>query len=146
MLNGVSRAADPTSSGPMSMGAGGEAGGVLDLAARRLQWLSTRQQVLAANVANSDTPGFKPKDVSPFAERLAQVTMHVNHTDPAHFVLDAGAEAAGASVIDHEQAPDGNAISLQQQLTEIAGNDSDQRMATNLYAKVMQMYSTALGR
>ena len=31
---------------------------------RRLQWLGQRQQVLAQNIANSDTPGFKPRDVA----------------------------------------------------------------------------------
>jgi flagellar basal-body rod protein FlgB len=122
------------------------AGGVLDLAARRLQWLDARQQVLAANVANSDTPGYVSRDVSPFADQLSQITMQAARTDPAHFSIDSGSGIAGVQTIAHERAPDGNAISLQQQLTEIAGNDSDQRMTTSLYSKVMQMYSTVLGR
>ena len=29
----------------------------------RMQWHQERQRVLAENVANSDTPGFKPKDL-----------------------------------------------------------------------------------
>ena len=122
------------------------AGGVLDLAARRLQWLDARQQVLAANVANSDTPGYVSRDVSPFADQLSQITTQAARTDPAHFSIDSGSGIAGVQTIAHERAPDGNAISLQQQLTEIAGNDSDQRMTTSLYSKVMQMYSTVLGR
>lgn len=122
------------------------AGGVLDLAARRLQWLDARQQVLAANVANSDTPGYVSRDVSPFADQLSQITMQAARTDPAHFSIDSGSGIAGVQTVAHERAPDGNAISLQQQLTEIAGNDSDQRMTTSLYSKVMQMYSTVLGR
>lgn len=122
------------------------AGGVLDLAARRLQWLDARQQVLAANVANSDTPGYVSRDVSPFADQLSQITMQAARTDPAHFSIDSGSGIAGVQTVAHERAPDGNAISLQQQLTEIAGNDSDQRMTTSLYSRVMQMYSTVLGR
>ena len=33
----------------------------------RLGYLSQRQQVIAQNVANSDTPGFLPKDLTPFS-------------------------------------------------------------------------------
>ena len=123
-----------------------DSGGVLDLAARRLQWLGARQQVLASNVANSDTPGYRPRDVASFTDQLSQVTMQAARTDPAHFAIDQDQGVAGVQTIAHERAPDGNAISLQQQLTEIAGNDSDQRMTTSLYSKVMQMYSTVLGR
>ena len=30
---------------------------------QRMGWLNQRQQVLAQNIANSDTPGFRPKDL-----------------------------------------------------------------------------------
>ena len=33
----------------------------------RLTYLADRQQVISQNVANSDTPGFTPKDLKPFA-------------------------------------------------------------------------------
>ena len=39
-----------------------------------LSWTSRRQQALAANVANQDTPGYRAKDYS-FQEQLASITM-----------------------------------------------------------------------
>ena len=35
----------------------------------RLAWLGSRQTVLARNVANANTPGFKADDLEPFSPR-----------------------------------------------------------------------------
>ena len=32
---------------------------------KRMEWLSQRQKVLAENIANSDTPNFRPRDLNP---------------------------------------------------------------------------------
>ena len=121
------------------------AGGVLDLAARRLQWLDARQQVLAANVANSDTPGYVSRDVSPFADQLSQITMQAARTDPAHFSIDSGSGIAGVQTVAHERAPDGNAVSMQEQLMKVANTESSQELVTNLYAKYLGFFRLALG-
>ena len=44
---------------------------ILGLAASRLDWLDDRQRVLARNIANSDTPGYVPRDEQPFGKSLA---------------------------------------------------------------------------
>ena len=36
---------------------------------RRLDWLGQRQQVLAGNIANADTPGYLPRDLRPLMFR-----------------------------------------------------------------------------
>ncbi|MEK9971209.1 MAG: flagellar basal body protein, partial [Ferrovibrio sp.] len=36
---------------------------VIKAITRRMDWLGERQRVLAENVANADTPGYKPKDL-----------------------------------------------------------------------------------
>lgn len=33
------------------------------LMGRRMAWLTQRQMVLSQNIANADTPGYKPKDL-----------------------------------------------------------------------------------
>jgi flagellar basal-body rod protein FlgB len=38
----------------------------------RLSYLGERQKVIAANIANSDTPGYAPHDLKPFASDLAK--------------------------------------------------------------------------
>ncbi len=36
------------------------------LVKKRLAWLAQRQEVLAKNIANADTPGYKPRDLKAF--------------------------------------------------------------------------------
>ncbi|MGZ8996386.1 MAG: flagellar basal body rod protein FlgB, partial [Rhodospirillales bacterium] len=66
---------------------------------QRLRWLGQRQEVLARNIANSDTPGYRPRDLRPFTfsglvgEPRQAVSMtatssgHLSgrHRDPATF-------------------------------------------------------------
>jgi flagellar basal-body rod protein FlgB len=39
---------------------------VLDLAARQASWLLARQNLVAENVANANTPGYRISDLKPF--------------------------------------------------------------------------------
>ena len=48
----------------------------------RLGYLADRQQVIAQNVANTDTPGFTPSDLKPFtlpSASGAAVTYDLSH-------------------------------------------------------------------
>ena len=50
---------DPTKTGPIA------------LAEQRLRWTEARQRVLAQNIANADTPNYRPSDMQPFAKVLS---------------------------------------------------------------------------
>jgi len=117
------------------------------LADQRLAWLNQRQGLLSQNLANIDTPGFKPRDLMPFAQSLAQAEFTVTPvlTDPADL---AGTEdgTAGSTVLSGEQAPDGNAVSLDQQLMRVADTDTQHELVTDLYTKYLAMFRTAIGR
>lgn len=122
--------------------------GLLDLAEQRLKWLGARQSVLATNVANADTPGWKARDLKPFSDVLASssISMHAPvRTDPRH-LLGSLPDNAGVSVLHGEQAPDGNQVSLDQQLEKIAQTDSDHEAVTALYRRYVGMFKEALGR
>ena len=51
--------------------------GLFKLITRRIDWLSQRQEILARNIANADTPGYRPLDIGPFAEHLAGLGIQV---------------------------------------------------------------------
>lgn len=60
---------------------------LFDLASRQAEWLGVRQEVVATNIANANTPKYQAKDVSPF-EAVMQSTgqnMGMAKTNPAHF-------------------------------------------------------------
>ena len=45
----------------------------------RMDWTAKRQQMLSANVANIDTPGYRTKDVS-FAEQLQLLQLNITNS------------------------------------------------------------------
>ena len=118
---------------------------LLSLAATRLQWLDDRQRVLARNIANSDTPGYVPRDEQPFSSTMADQVSAPTRTDPMHLsgTLDTGSTVA---TVPRQRSIDGNAVQVDAELTKVADTDTQQRLVTSLYSKYMSMYSTALGK
>lgn len=94
------------------------------LGARRLDWLATREATIARNVANADTPGFKPSDLKPFEDALAASGAPLARTNPLH-MASTGAQGAPGSwrageARSWETSISGNAVSLEQELARAA--------------------------
>lgn len=126
----------------------GRAGDPLALAERRLHWLDRRQSVLAQNVANADTPGFRPRDLTPFQRELqGQVRLAMARTAPGHgqgsplAALNARTERNLAEVV-----PDGNAVSLDREAMRIAETDTAHQLAMAVHRSFMGMFRATLGR
>ena len=119
---------------------------------KRLAWLGQRQQVLAHNIANSDTPGFMPRDVKPLDfRRLAAGEarrLEVSTTNARH--LNSGRQSpkfkSEEQTQTYETTPAGNAVVLEQQLMKVARTVMDYQLMTNLYRKHVNMVKTAIGR
>lgn len=120
--------------------------GLFDLAEKRLAWIDRRQGLLAQNIANANTPGYKAKDLSPFAQALSKATPELAVTSSMHI---AGSSSVAATLLQdrpNERAPDGNAVSVEDQLTKVADTDGAQALVTNLYKKYLGLFHMALGK
>lgn len=119
--------------------------GPIALAERRLHWLDARQRVLAQNMANLDTPGYRPSDLRPFAQTLARSQSGMARTNAAH-----GSGAQGGDVrADRqlvERTPDGNGVSVEDQAMKVADTDTAHALALSLHRRFLTMFRTALGR
>ncbi|WP_203077032.1 flagellar basal body rod protein FlgB [Falsiroseomonas ponticola] len=121
---------------------------VLALAQRRLAWLDRRTVVLAQNIANADTPAYRPRDVVPFAQVLSAAgAPPLARTSPAH--LRGTGQATAGTAQDRalaETAPDGNAVSLDREAVRVAETDTAHALAMAVHRSVMGMVRLALGR
>ncbi|EHH68941.1 flagellar basal body rod protein FlgB [Gluconobacter morbifer] len=110
----------------------------------RMNWLQGRQQVLAGNIANADTPGYAPQDVTPFETALNDFDITPATTDPGHI----GQSTSGVPTVEteSEQSIDGNQISLDQQMEQVADVNDQQHLAVNVYSKYLSMFQTVLGK
>lgn len=117
------------------------------LAERRLAWLDGRQRVLAQNVANADTPGYAARDAAPFQAVLTRqsAAARLASTDPRH-LAPRGDGLARAERRPGDVAPNGNAVSLEEQAMKIAQTDQDHALAMGLHRKYLALFRTALGR
>ncbi|MBX6320972.1 MAG: flagellar basal body rod protein FlgB [Rhodospirillaceae bacterium] len=120
------------------------------LLSARMAWLSQRQEVLAQNVANADTPGFKPSDLAPMDFRGALRTVSAIvpvRTNPMHIGVSLRAQGPFAVVPDRraQESPDGNAVDLEEQMVKMAQTQADYQLVTNLYRKQVGLIKAALG-
>jgi len=123
--------------------------------------LSHRQRVIAENIANGETPGFKARtvaapDFSSLVEVYGGSSGRPNVRRP-QVQLSAGMSALGARppqggggvMLDgdiSETKPDGNNVTLEDQLLKMGKVQSDFAAMTNLYRKQVSLLKSAIGR
>ncbi|AEV38584.1 flagellar basal-body rod protein FlgB [Pseudovibrio sp. FO-BEG1] len=120
---------------------------------QKMQWHQQRQGVLAENVANADTPGYRSKDLKELsfsdmvdAEQgtgaLRPVVTSAGHITSGGISAGVGTKVSKAS--SFERTPDGNSVVLEEQMMKIAQNQIDYQTATSLYSRSLGMLKSAL--
>jgi flagellar basal-body rod protein FlgB len=109
----------------------------------RMQNLSERQRVVATNIANSETPGYKALvgGSGMIAAPRVQLTDRMKS-------LGAIQPVGAGLILDKditETKPDGNNVTLEDQLLKMGEIQADFQAMTGLYRKQMSMLKTAVG-
>jgi flagellar basal-body rod protein FlgB len=122
---------------------------LLSLLRQKMNWLSQRQDVLSQNVANADTPNYVARDLKPvdFSQMLKDDDgAHLLVTNARHIAISPAAQGAFEDyAAPGEASPNGNAVSLEQEMIKVSDTQAQFQAATNLYAKAMSMMKTAIG-
>ena len=123
---------------------------IFSMLRNRMQWHQERQKVLAENVANSDTPKFRPRDLKPldFGSQVREAgQVRVASTNPAHITGSAGSSAFPSERNNKfDVHPAGNAVNLEDEMMKVAANQMDYQAATSLYSRSMGLFRVALGK
>jgi flagellar basal-body rod protein FlgB len=105
-----------------------------------------RMGVVAANVANADTPGYRARDLPSFAEVFGQGGQ-IRATRPGHI---GGSRVASALPIElsapNHEAPNANTVSLEAEMVRAAEIRQAHDMALTVQRSVSAITRTALGR
>jgi flagellar basal-body rod protein FlgB len=117
----------------------------------RMQWHQERQRLLSENVANSDTPNFRPRDLAPLKfDRMTSTVASVglSRTESGHI---ASADATSSSFAmsrhgNYEVRPTGNAVNLEDEMIKVAANQMDYQAATTLYTRSLNLIKVAIGK
>src|SRR4029079_14201876 len=111
----------------------------------RMSWLSSRQSVLAENVANAATPGYVVRDLKSrdFASMLG------NHvpvptlatTNVRDIAVRSATEGSGPyaeqDALGDGGTPTGNVVSLEQEMIKLSDTQIQYQTATNIYQKTI---------
>ncbi|KQQ58291.1 MULTISPECIES: flagellar basal body rod protein FlgB [Rhizobium/Agrobacterium group] len=124
---------------------------LFSLASRQAEWLSVRQEVVASNIANANTPKFRAKDVVPFETELQAAGMPMARTNAAHMEL----AVAGGGKIGMSDAPlaneigmqeSGNTVSLSTEMAKTGEIKRQYELNTQLVKSFHNMMLTAVGK
>lgn len=107
-----------------------------------------RQNAVAQNIANADTPGYAARDLAPFAETYAAANgLELRQTRAGH--LGAG-DSPGAGMIPRSdpgtRAPNGNSVSLEGEMVKAVEVKRQHDLALTLYKTSLGVLRTSLGR
>ncbi|MCK0140089.1 FlgB family protein [Aliiroseovarius sp. F47248L] len=122
---------------------------ILTKAVGLAQHAAARQSVIARNVANADTPGYRAKDIASFADTIRDdsgTAMHatrVGHLNGSSGRPDPEQQAvyrAGA------MSPNGNSVALETEMMAAAEAKRDHDLALTVYKTSLGIMRTALAR
>jgi flagellar basal-body rod protein FlgB len=112
------------------------------IAAQNAQWLTERQSLVAGNVANASTPGYRARDLPAFSSLLDASEIAMTTTNAAHLTASP-AEPGATRVIETEPGDEtlsGNTVSLEQQMMALG----DINRAFTLNADIRRVFHQML--
>lgn len=121
---------------------------ILSMLRMRMEWHQERQQVLAENVANADTPNYRPRDLAPpnFQQELMASSVELARTDPEHIAGDGeDLRFAAAGGLHYEIRPGGNGVNHEDEMMKVASNQMDFDAVADLYTRSLALIKLAAG-
>ncbi len=126
----------------------------------QMNWLNDRQKILAENVANSDTPGYRSKDIARLdfskflddgigSRKTVRSDAHtLRTTHAAHLTGSSqGAEfKTNAKEIrtDYEASPSGNSVVIEEEIIKIGKTAENYGLMANAYKKGVSLLKMAI--
>jgi flagellar basal-body rod protein FlgB len=119
----------------------------------RMRQLAERQNVLAQNIANADTPHYRARDVKPFSfnstllrQQPGLAPLHLTATRPGHL----GAPNGAANIVAdrayaYSEDPDGNTVNLEEQMVKQADVAKAYDLTTLVYKRGTALLRSAVG-
>jgi flagellar basal-body rod protein FlgB len=111
---------------------------LFSLVEQQRRWLSARQALVAQNIANANSPGYRAVDVTPFSKVLDQSALQLASTNLMH-ISTSPTDSRLASAKEGETwetSYSGNSVSLEQEMIK----SGDIRGAFSLDTSIMKAF------
>lgn len=126
---------------------------IMSLAEALAGYATARQSLVARNVAHADTPGWRATDLTPFEQTFAALdatsdglAFKPNATRAGHAGAPEGhgAEAVEAAITG-AVSPNGNTVSIEDQMIRAAHTRMQHEMAMGVWRKSLDILRASLG-
>lgn len=122
---------------------------IMGMAKELARHAAARQKVVAANVANADTPGYRAADLESFSDtyRSLETGIEMRRTRPAHLsAIESG--VTSRRIIDEraEPSPSGNTVSLEAELVRSSSVKREHDISLAVYKSSLDLLRATLGR
>lgn len=122
---------------------------ILQMAQAMATHAAVRQNAVAENVANADTPGYRARDLASFAETYeADDATQLRGTRGGHLAAAEGRYEPEVLTRAHpgSTSPNGNTVSLEEEMVTAAEVKREHDLALAIYQASMGILRTSLGR
>lgn len=118
---------------------------IFDIAAKQANWLTARQNAVAANVANANTPNYKAIDVKPFSEVLStksgDASLGMLVTNKRHMDLGGSIQQIGTQAeFSDEVTTSGNNVNIEKEVNRGAEISQQMQFNTSIVRAFNEMY------
>jgi len=120
---------------------------ILNSSAEMARHAGARQAITAANMANADTPGYRAMQMAPFAEiHDFPQSVNLRTTRQTHLQPSSPNITAAATYSNAEPAPNGNSVSLEQEMINAVEIQREHARALAIYKHSLDVLRISLGK
>ncbi|MGB8814328.1 MAG: FlgB family protein [Paracoccaceae bacterium] len=106
----------------------------------------TRQEAIARNVANADTPGYRAMDLPNFAATYQDRGTEMRASRSGHLRTESPAMSLQPRIADEAASPNGNTVSLEGEMVKAVEVRQQHDMALAIYRSTSDILRASLGR
>lgn len=110
--------------------------------------VAQRQIVVARNIANADTPGYKAQDLKPFEDsyRNGSDTPALRTSHPRHLTHEGRLAVTEVATEQAQASPNGNTVALESEMVRAAEVKRQHDLSIGIYRSALTLMRSSLGR
>lgn len=121
---------------------------IMQMASQLARHSGARQSVIASNIANADTPGYRARDLESFSESYARGTTRTGMRTTRDGHLSSNEASVRWAQVDAggDASPNGNNVSLENEMVRGTRANSNHTLALTVYRASLDILRTTIGR
>ena len=122
---------------------------IFQMASGLAKHATARQEAVARNIANADTPGYRAQDIADFAESYDALNSQSNlkSTRSGHMLTETDRQPGYATIDAPGRAsPNGNTVTLETEMMKASAVRHQHDLALSVYKSSMNILRMSVGR